>query len=111
MRQRKKGYDQNKHRDAYQKGTIAVAKTIAFIYGLASYAIFVITFFYTVGFVGNIVVPKSIDDGPEGSFGQSLLINLGLLSLFALQHSVMARQGFKKWWTQIVPQPVERSTY
>lgn len=89
---------------------IPLAKTIALIYGLAAYAISLTTFLYAIGFVGNIVVAKSVDDGPQEAYVESLLINLGLLFLFALQHSVMARKGCKAWWTRAIPQPVERST-
>lgn len=86
-------------------------RSIVFIYGVACYLIFLVTFLYAGGFVGNFLVPKSLDSAPEMTFGLALLVNVGLLGLFALQHSIMARPAFNRWWTKFVPPPAERSTY
>ena len=88
-----------------------IFRFIAFLYGIAAYLVFLATILYAIGFVMGLVVPKSIDTGTDSSAIEALIINLLLMALFAVQHSVMARQRFKAWWTQYVPKPVERSTY
>jgi len=84
----------------------------AALYGLASYLFFLVTFVYAIGFVGNLpLLPKTIDSGAGAPLLEALAVDLALLSLFAVQHSVMARRGFKRWWTRVIPESVERSTF
>jgi methanethiol S-methyltransferase len=87
-------------------------QVLAFLYGLVCYGVFLLTFLYAVGFLGNFGVPRTVDTGgPVSPTAAALTIDVALLGLFGLQHSVMARRGFKAMWTRLVPVPVERSTY
>ena len=88
-----------------------VKRVSFFVYGLASYVLFLATFLYAVAFIGNLGVPTALDGPASDPLWRALAINLGLLTLFAVQHSVMARPAFKRAWTRIVPKPIERSTY
>jgi protein-S-isoprenylcysteine O-methyltransferase Ste14 len=92
-------------------GIIMLKRILCFAYGSLSYLIFLGTFLYAVCFIGNFGVPRTLDGAAQGPLWVSLAIDAGLLTLFAVQHSVMARKWFKDWWTRMVPKPVERSTY
>jgi protein-S-isoprenylcysteine O-methyltransferase Ste14 len=88
-----------------------LGRALTLLYGGINYLILLGTLLYTIGFVANFLVPKSIDSGSQESLAESLIVDFLLLGLFALQHSIMARPGFKRWWTRMVPEQVERSTY
>src|SRR5258708_5933102 len=86
-------------------------KLASFLFGAVAYLTFLFTILYAIGFVEGLVVPKAIDTGAKSPVLEAIAINLALMSLFAVQHSVMARSSFKQWWTRFIPKPVERSTY
>jgi len=88
-----------------------IKRILFFLYGSLSYVLFLGTFLYAIGFIGNFGVPRTLDGAASAPLGISLAIDVLLLTVFAVQHSVMARKWFKEWWTRIVPKPLERSTY
>lgn len=88
-----------------------MSRILIFAYGAGSYLVFLATFLYAVGFIGDFAVPKTLDSAPTDPWSTSLMIDIGLLSLFAVQHSVMARPWFKRAWTRVIPEAMERSTY
>jgi methanethiol S-methyltransferase len=98
-----------RHDRAHQEGKMN--RVLTFGYGLVAYIIFLGAFLYAIGFIEDMVVPKTVDSGEVTSMPAAIVINLVLLSIFALQHSVMARPSFKRWWTTFVPAAIERSTY
>lgn len=86
-------------------------RIVFFAYGTLCYGLFLAVFVYAVGFLANTVVPRTVNSGPEAPTPLAMTVNLALLALFGIQHSIMARPTFKRWWTRIVPEPIERSTY
>lgn len=89
-----------------------MTRGLCLLFGVLAYLIFFATFLYLIGFVGNLPeLPRTVDRGPVSDLAPALIVNLALIVLFGLQHSVMARQGFKRAWTRIIPAPIERSVY
>ena len=97
-----------------ETGSSTASRVVLFLYGTIAYVLFLGTFCYAAGFIGNLVVPKSVDTVTAAGLSataSAILINALLLSLFVVQHTIMARPGFKKRWTTIIPQPIERATF
>src|SRR6516164_11472997 len=88
-----------------------VRRVLVLAYGTASYALGLVTLVYAVGFIGGFATPTRLDGPRQGSVVAALTVDLGLMALFALQHSGMARPAFKRWWVRFIPEPAERSTY
>ena len=88
-----------------------MSRFLTLVYGLVAYVAFLAAFLYAVGFIGGFIVPKDIDSGGGAPLNEALVVNIALLGLFGIQHSVMARQWFKRWWTTVIPPQVERSTF
>src|SRR5262245_36190537 len=101
----------SRERARFATGESQMGRIVAFLYGVAAYLVSFVTLLYAVGFVTGLVVPKTIDDGAVVPLAEAVIVNVLLMSLFAVQHSAMARQWFKRWWTRFVPAAVERSTY
>lgn len=99
------------HSTSSEEHHSAFGRVVILGYGVLTYGFFFVTFLYTIGFVGGFGVPKAIDDGAVGPVGVAVLVNLSFLGLFAIQHTIMARPGFKTWFTKFVPASVERTTY
>ena len=94
-----------------EAGTSVASRALILLYGVATYLFFLAVFVYTIGFVGGFVVPKHIENGVPGDTLSAVLVDVVLLALFAIQHNVMARPAFKRWWTRIIPAVAERSTF
>ena len=94
-----------------ESGASAASRAAILLYGVATYLFFLTVFVYTIGFVGGFVVPKHIENGPPSDTLSAILVDVVLLALFAIQHNVMARPAFKRWWTRIIPAAAERSTF